>query len=248
MPAAKGMGIAPDLERPTGSRPKLSRASARAHPPRRAKGPRPERAAEVETDRLRPDRLRTDLRRGFRFSSRVRRCEGSGFASIARPRNGFRRRRLAPTAGSGGWEDRSSLRSPGRETGRCGGFGLPAVRRFKGSGFASIARPRNGSERSCGFAPAICRSGDRAAGFASMPGSRRRSVAAGLLAERRQAARVGRFGVGSGPTEGDGGAARPPAEPGDGERRGLALDAAGLFEARRPARAGRHASETGHGQ
>lgn len=218
MPVAKGTGIAPDLEWPTGSPAGALAAPARAHPPRRAKGPRPERACGGgRGGGFGRSRFRTGLERRLRFSLAVRRFGQAGFAPVARAA-----KRVAAEASA------FRLRSGGG-----------------GSEFASIARLRNGSPRGLRFS---MRSGGGGIGFARCRGCetgcggglgfRLRSGgagigvrldarvakavhAAGLPAAGAPAARIGRFGVGCGPTEGEGATLRRAAEPGDGDRRGL---------------------------
>jgi len=163
-----------------------------------------------------------------------------------------------------------------RETGSREGFGLckgPAVR---GSGFASMRAIAKGSRADASASrlegPAAGSVGVRfdrgeprrglrvrgslrgskvprcaVSGFASMPGSRRRSLRRVRSPRGRQAVRNGR----SRRVRIDRGGRRrfrSSAEPGDGgEARALRSFETGLFEARRRARAGLRVSETGFG-
>jgi len=119
------------------------------------------------------------------------------------------------------------------------------VRRFEGSGFASFPRPRNGSRAGAlSSLRKVRRCVDR--GSPRCADLRRRSLR--RACSRRNARRCGsgacaRFG----PTEGEGGNLGFRRNPGTRRTRASALVRTGLFEARRRAQAGPHASETGFG-
>ena len=214
-------GIAPHAGEDGRAPGRSFRAPARAHPSIEAKGPAPQARSRMwKAGRFRPDRL---------------------------PRNGFARG-LRPLQGSGGSGIGVRFDARDRERVSSGCFGIAA--RGPAAGSVGVRFDRGEPRRGLRVRGSLRGSKvPRCAvsGFASMPGSRRRSLRRVRSPRGRQAVRNGR----SRRVRIDRGGRRrfrSSAEPGDGgEARALRSFETGLFEARRRARAGLRVSETGFG-
>jgi len=167
---------------------------------KRSEGPAPRATSRRRTaGRLRPDRL---SRNGF--ARGLRPLQGSGGSGIgvrsdARSRKGLERMLRHRGERSCGWIGRGSLRSWRAAKGPEGAGFAP---RFEGPAAGSIGVRLDRGEPRRGLRVRGSLRGSKVlrctvSGFASMPGSRRRSLRRARSPRGRQAVRIGRFASGS---------------------------------------------------